>query len=142
MWFICNSNISDMGNLMVRIHGIPFQSIQQNLAWKLLTILKNILKKIYTHLIWSWNDFFSFFSFRSDQTMKNIQRSIDRIEKIIDWFRGLNFDSNFSSFKFNDWRIRKVFVSTGLALNIRTPCISTCTYRIWFRRIDWIGLCT
>lgn len=36
---------------MVRIHGIPFQSIQQNLAWKLLTILKNILKKIYTHLI-------------------------------------------------------------------------------------------
>lgn len=33
--------------------------------------------------------FFSFFSFRSDQTMKNIQRSIDRIEKIIidsgDW---------------------------------------------------------
>lgn len=36
-----------MGNLVARIQGIPFQSIQQNLSWK-LSILKNILKKIHT----------------------------------------------------------------------------------------------
>lgn len=128
MWFICNSNISNMGNLMVRIQGIPFQSIQQNLPWKLLTILKNILKKIYTHLIRSWNDFFLFLFFIVVKLWK-IDLKIDRSYRKNYWI-----STSIFFFKFNEWRIRKIFVyiffqQFWLVLDkfkyTRTPCIST-----------------